>query len=132
MKLVFSSYYQNIAFRNTVLSQKFQASFFLSMISCYNFAIRNKLQKSTEIQHLIYTAGVWPTYLFVAASITLFQCLWMVHKTGTNLRNDEIWRLLLLEQIPTLGELDKISIMSNRWKRNKFTWYLLQQGIDLR
>jgi len=26
----------------------------------------------------------------------------MIHKTGTNLRNDEIRRLFLLEQIPTL------------------------------
>jgi len=56
----------------------------------------------------------------------------MIHKTGTNLRNDEILRLLLLEQIPTFGDLDEINIMSNRWKRNKFTWHLLQQGIDLR
>jgi len=29
IKIVFTSYYQNIAFRNTVLSQKIQASFFL-------------------------------------------------------------------------------------------------------
>ena len=56
----------------------------------------------------------------------------MIHKTGTNLRNDEIWRLLLLVQIPTFGELDKINIMSNCWKRNKITWHLLQQGVDLR
>jgi len=28
MKILSTSYYQNIAFRNTVLSQKFQASFF--------------------------------------------------------------------------------------------------------
>ena len=55
----------------------------------------------------------------------------MVHTTGTNLRNDEIWRLRMLEQIPTFGELVKISIMSNRWKRNKFTWHLLQQRIGL-
>ena len=34
MKILFTSYYQNIPFRNTVLSQKFQASFFLIMISC--------------------------------------------------------------------------------------------------
>ena len=82
--------------------------------------------------NVLYTAGVWTTYLFVAGSIILLQCLSMIHKAGTNLRNDEIWRLLLLEQIPTFGELDKKSIMSNRWKRNKFTWHLLQQGIDLR
>jgi len=52
----------------------------------------------------------------------------MIHKTGTNLRNDEIWRLLHLEQTPAFGELDKINIMSIRWKRNKFPWHLLQQG----
>ena len=45
---------------------------------------------------------MWPTYLFVAGSIILLQCLSMIHKTGTNLRNDEIRRLFLLEQIPTL------------------------------
>jgi len=48
---------------------------------------------------------VWPTYLFVAGSIILLQCLSIIHKTGTNLRNDEIWRLLLLVQIPTLVNL---------------------------
>jgi len=64
--------------------------------------------------------------------MSLLQCLSMIHKTRANLRNDEIWRLLLLEQIPTFGELDKINIMSNRWKRNKITWQLLQQVIDLR
>ena len=56
----------------------------------------------------------------------------MIQKTGANLRNDELWRLLLLEQIPTFGELDKINIMSKRWKRKKFTWQLLKQGLDLR
>jgi len=56
----------------------------------------------------------------------------MIHKTGTNVWNDELWRLHHLEQIPTFGELDKLNIMSNRWKRNQFTWHLLQQGIDLR
>ena len=60
------------------------------------------------------------------------QCLSMIHKTGTDLRNDELWRLHLLEQIPTFGELDKINTMSNRWKRHEFSWHLLQQGIDLR
>jgi len=50
---------------------------------------------------------VWPTYLFVAGSMSLLQCSSMIHKTGANLRNDEIWRLHLLEQIPTFGELDK-------------------------
>ena len=64
-----------------------------------------------------YIAGLWPTYLFVAGSIILLQCLSMIHKTGTNLRNDEIWRLLHLEQIPTFGELDKRNIMSNCWKK---------------
>ena len=34
-----------------------------------------------------------------------------------------------MEQIPTFGELDKINIMSNRWKRNKFTWNLWQQRL---
>jgi len=56
----------------------------------------------------------------------------MIHKTGANLRNDEICRLLLSELIPSFGELDKINIMSNRWKRNEITWQLLQQGLDLR
>jgi len=46
--------------------------------------------------------------------MSLLQCLSMIHKTGANLRNDEIWRLLLLEQIPPFGELDKINIMSYR------------------
>jgi len=49
-----------------------------------------------------YVAGVWPTYLFVAGSIILLQCLSIIHKTWTNLSNEEIWRLLLLEQIPAL------------------------------
>jgi len=44
---------------------------------------------------------MWPTYLFVAGSIILLQCLSMIHKIWTNLRNEEIWRLLLLEQIWT-------------------------------
>jgi len=78
--------------------------------------------------NVLNIAGVWPTYLFVAGSIILLQCLSMIHKTGTNLRNDEIWRLLYLEQTPAFCELEKINIMSNRWKRNKFTWHLLQQG----
>ena len=52
--------------------------------------------------NVCFIAGVWPTYLFVAGSIILLQCLSMIHKTGANLRNDEIWRLLLLVQIPTL------------------------------
>ena len=79
-----------------------------------------------------YIAGLCSAYLFVAGSIILLQCLSMIQKPGANLTNDEIWRLLLLEQIPTFGELDKINIMSNRWKRNKFTWHLFQQGLDLR
>ena len=54
MKILFTSYYQNISFRITVLSQKFQASFFLFMRSCWNFAIRNKLQKSSEMWRLRY------------------------------------------------------------------------------
>ena len=47
--ILFTSYYQNISFRNTVLSQKFEAHLFLLLISCQNFAIRSKLQKSSEI-----------------------------------------------------------------------------------
>ena len=62
----------------------------------------------------------------------LLQCLSMINKTGTDLRNDELWRLQLLEQIPTFGKLDKINTMSNRWKRHEFSWHLLQEEIDLR
>jgi len=40
--------------------------------------------------------------LFEAASIYLLQCWSMIHKTWTNLLNEEIWWLLLLEQTPTL------------------------------
>jgi len=53
MKILCTSHFQNISFRNTVLSQKLQASFFLLLISCQNSAIRNKLQKSSEIYRLI-------------------------------------------------------------------------------
>jgi len=49
MKILCTSYYKNISFRNTVLSQKFQAGLFLLLISCQNLAIRNKLQESSEI-----------------------------------------------------------------------------------
>ena len=77
---------------------------------------------------VLYAAGVWPTYMFVAGStILLLQCLSMIHKTATNLRNDEIWRLLLLGQIPTFRELDDKKIVPNHWKRNNFTWNLLQK-----
>jgi len=55
------------------------------------------------------------------------QCLSMIHKTGTNLRNEEIWRLLLLEQILTFGVLYDKNTGPNHWKRNKFTWQLLQK-----
>jgi len=34
MKILCTFYYQNISFRNIVLSQKFQASLFLLLISC--------------------------------------------------------------------------------------------------
>ena len=51
----------------------------------------------------------------------------MIHKTGVNLRNDKIWRLLLLEQIPTFGELDDKNTGPNHWIRNNFTWNLLQK-----
>ena len=71
---------------------------------------------------------MWPTYLFVAGCMRLLQCLSMIHKTWTNLRNDEIWRLVLLEQIPTFGELDDKNTGPNHWKRNKFTWNLLQKS----
>ena len=84
------------------------------------------MQKSSET-NVLYSAGVWPTYLFVAGSIILLQCLSMIHKTVTNLRNNEIWRLLLLEQIPTFGELDDKNTGPNHWKRNNFTWNLLQK-----
>ena len=70
---------------------------------------------------------MWPTYLFVALPIILLQCLLMIHKTVTNLRNDEIWRLLLLDQIPTFGELDDKNTGPNHWKRNNFSWNLLQK-----
>jgi len=65
IKILCTSYYQNISFRNTVLSQKFQDSFFLflflvkilqSEISC-----RNPVKYNVK-----YIAGVWPTYLFQA------------------------------------------------------------------
>jgi len=56
-------------------------------------------------------------YLFVAGSIILLQCLSMIHKTGTNHRNDEMWRLLLLEQIPTFGEMDDKNTGPNHWKK---------------
>ena len=70
---------------------------------------------------------MWPTYLFVAGSIILLQCLSMIHKTGTNLRNEEIWRLHLLMQILPFCELDDNHTGLNHWKRNTFTWHLLQK-----
>jgi len=79
---------------------------------------------------VLYSAGVWPTYLFVAGSIILLQCLSMIYKTGTNLWNDEIWRLLLLKQIPTFGEQDDKKTGPNHWKINNFTWNLLQKCAD--
>ena len=51
----------------------------------------------------------------------------MLHKTGTNHRNEKIWRLLLLEQMSTFGELDDKNTGTNHWKRNKFTWHILQE-----
>ena len=106
MKILFTSYYQNIAFRNTVLSQKFQASFFLFISSCFEI-LQSEISCRNPVKcDVLYSAGVWPTYLFVAGSIILLQCLSMIHKTGTNHRNDGIGSLLLLEQIPTFGELD--------------------------
>ena len=47
--------------------------------------------------------------------------------TWSNLRNDEIWRLHLMEQIPTFGELDDKNTGPNHWKRNNFSWNLLQK-----
>ena len=70
---------------------------------------------------------MWPTYLFAAGSINFLQCLSMIHKNGTNHRNDVTWSLLLLEQIPTFGELDDKNTGPNHWKRNNFTWNLLQK-----
>ena len=59
MKILFTSYYQNISFRNTVFSQKFQARLFLLLISCWNFAIRSQLQKSSEyiMSNLLLVCG---------------------------------------------------------------------------
>ena len=70
---------------------------------------------------------MWPTSLFVAGSIILLQCLSMIQKTWTNHCNEEIWKLLLLVQIPTFGELDDKNTGANHWKRNKFTWNLLRK-----
>jgi len=96
-----------------------------SEISC-----RNPMKYNVQ-----YIAGMWPTYLFVAGSIILLQCLSMIHKTWTNFRNEEIWRLLLLEQIPTFGELDdkntgpiiekEISSPDICWRNVKFEIKLL-------
>jgi len=49
---------------------------------------------------------MWPTYLFVGASIILLQCL---------------------QHIPAFGGLDEENTGPNHWKRNKFTWHLLQK-----
>ena len=54
--------------------------------------------------------------VFVAGSIILLQCLSMIQKTGKNHRNDGIRRLLLLEQIPTFGELDDKETEPNHLK----------------
>ena len=70
---------------------------------------------------------MWPTNLFVAGSIILLQFLSMIHKTGTNQRNEKVWRLLLLEQMSTFGELNHKNTGPNHWNRNKFTWKLLQE-----
>jgi len=53
--------------------------------------------------------------MFVAGSIILLQFLSMIHKTGTNQRNEKVWRLLLLEQIPIFGELDDKYTGPNHW-----------------
>ena len=70
---------------------------------------------------------MWTTYFSLAGSIFLLQCLSMIHKTGKNLRNEVIWRLLLLEKMPTFGELDDKNTGANHWKGNKFTWHLLRK-----
>ena len=100
MKILFTSHYQNIAFRNTVLSQHFEARFFLLIISCKILQSETRCRNRVKYD-VLYTAGVWPTYFFVTGFIILLQCFSMIHKTGTILRNDEIWKSLLLEQIPT-------------------------------
>ena len=37
------------------------------------------------------------------------------------------WSRYLMEQIPTFGELDDKNTGPNHWKRNKFTWHMLQK-----
>ena len=39
--------------------------------------------------NVLYTVGVCPTYLFVAGSIILLQCLSTIHKAGTNVKTFE-------------------------------------------
>ena len=90
MKIVFTSNYQNIAFRNTVLHKNFKH------VSFFSYVLVKILQSEISSRNpvkcdVLYAAGVWPTYLFVAGSIILLlQCLSMIHKTGTNHRNDGI------------------------------------------
>jgi len=126
MKILFTSHYQNIAFRNTVLSQHFEARFFLSIISCKILQSETRCRNRVKYD-VLYTAGVWPTYFFVTGFIILLQCFSMIHKTGTILRNDEIWKSLLLEQIPTFGELYDKNTGPIHWKRNNFIWNLFQK-----
>ena len=53
----------------------------------------------------------------------------MIHKTERNFRSEDIWRLFLLEQILTFCELCDNHTGLNHWKRNKFTWRLLQKCV---
>jgi len=77
-----------------------QVSFFYEFL--VNLLPSEKRSRNPVKLNVYYINGVWPTYLFVAGPIILLQCLSMIDKTGTNLSNKEIRRLLLLEQIPTL------------------------------
>ena len=129
MKILCTSYYQNICFWNTVLFTKISSKF-LSLLFLVKI-LQSESRWRKEIQRLIYCRCV-DNVFFSCGFYILLQCLSMIHKTGTNLRNEVIWRLLLLEQMPTFGDLDDKNTGANHWKRNKLTWYLLQQGIDLR
>ena len=127
MKILFISYYQNIPFQTLFFHKNFKQVSFFSYVLVKIFQSEISCRNPVKCD-VLYTAGVWPTYLFAVGSIILLQCLSMIYKTGTNLRNDETWRLFLLEQIPSLGELDDKETGPNHWKRNNFTWNLLQKS----
>ena len=122
--------------RRIIKTFLFETLFFhknFKQVSFFSYVIVKILQSEISCRNpvkcdVLDTAGVWPTYLFVAGSIILLQCLSMIHKTGPNHRNDGIWRLLLLEHIPTFGELDDKETGPNHWKWNNFTWNLLQKS----